>query len=405
MRYLLLSIFIILSSVANSQSLIEKYHNDTILLIPDGEYASSIDWDSLYKSYPKYQDSGPHDSHVKIAVSDNGDTYMSFFLINEIWKFDDKGNLTDKLRREENKRFGSIKLVLGDSLIITYYGSQQINVLNINGTVIKTFPIDFYPRAIELKDAHTLAVAGIKNNVSVEYVLIDISSGTIKSLFSEEVMSKQDFKGYLPFYLPTKYSHKHPLLSISSRYGLIVGNPETGSFKIIDFEGYVKDEFMPDITPIILEENDIKSHYQWVLAQIHNSIERTLELSNLNEKAKLKRIKTMNKSIEAMTPLYLDINNYYPRLPYFSKILFDNEENLLVFEFTRAAESENKLSVVAIDQHGEIVARTNLLTDEYQLMIPTDKFIFHNGYIYALCRKKADKESPLELKRFRLSIR
>ena len=86
-----------------------------------------------------------------------------------------------------------------------------------------------------------------------------------------------------------------------------------------------------------------------------------------------------------------------------STLIIDNENNLLVFEYTRKMdEINNMFNVVAYNKNGEILARTKFISEEYNLSFQDWRIIFYNGYLYAVCEKKDCEGIPLRLMRFRL---
>jgi hypothetical protein len=102
--------------------------------------------------------------------------------------------------------------------------------------------------------------------------------------------------------------------------------------------------------------------------------------------------------------IYRDIRNYNPYFPYFSNIIYDDEGNLLVFEFTNTnAKENNYFNVIAYDNNGQKIARTSFICDDYDLSFSDAKFVISKGYVYAVATLKNSMGMPLRLVKLRMT--
>ncbi len=74
---------------------------------------------------------------------------------------------------------------------------------------------------------------------------------------------------------------------------------------------------------------------------------------------------------------------------------------VLVFEFTEEKDT-NKFNVYSYKMDGALIGVSSFETQEYDLTFTHDKFVFHDGYIYALAIKKNAVGVPLRLVKFEL---
>ena len=90
------------------------------------------------------------------------------------------------------------------------------------------------------------------------------------------------------------------------------------------------------------------------------------------------------------------------KLPAFSTIIKDSDENVLFFEIPEE-EGANVFHVWVYKDGGEFICRSSFECEDYNLSITPDKMIFRDGYIYGLQTLKHAEGNPLRLVRFRLS--
>jgi len=90
------------------------------------------------------------------------------------------------------------------------------------------------------------------------------------------------------------------------------------------------------------------------------------------------------------------------KVPMFSNIIKDSDDNLLFFKFPKEVNA-NRFSVWIYKEDGKFISQSSFVCDDYDLQIIPSKMVFKDGYIYALQNLKRGSGVPLRLVRFKLS--
>ncbi|MBV2247915.1 MAG: hypothetical protein KUL83_12165, partial [Lentimicrobium sp.] len=99
---------------------------------------------------------------------------------------------------------------------------------------------------------------------------------------------------------------------------------------------------------------------------------------------------------------YLDPAYYPEKLPSVSQAMFDSDNNLLVFAFTKESNA-NEFAFYSYDNLGNKIGRSTFKTDNYDLNFSDSKFIFYKGDVIGVqTLKDENSKIPVRLVRFRL---
>jgi hypothetical protein len=177
---------------------------------------------------------------------------------------------------------------------------------------------------------------------------------------------------------------------------LVAAYPATGEIALFDNTGKKLRQFKADLKPEVITREDREEYYQ----------NASKSLKKLEEDvAKMTKDKEYWDSYTAQYKQQLekfrDPANYPANLPYFSEMMVDSENNILLFRFTRE-EGSNKIDVYTFNSNGTKIATTSFIADDYELRINPPVFRFHNGSIYSVLKLKNATGNPLRLVKFNL---
>ena len=411
------------------QSLLNIFKTGKVYLIPDSSYAKNSDWGEIFFGYNDKLEYAQTGSEKEIAVSESGEIFMSLKNHYEIWLFDRNGNLKSRFGRKGTRpdqfpMMPSIKTIVGNKYYVTADVGGRLKIFHLNGEYYKSINIDFLPRDMGVVDDNTLMLSGWviwKNSNRHIVTKIDIATGEtdiVYSQFTERsalkvstiivgsdttlVTEMEPREGKI--YLPSEMFFSQPMISISPFGTFVVANPGTGSIEYYNSSGKLLKSISPDIKPIQITQKDIDERYNDLITSHETAVKMIENRPDWNASKKKSYLEFLSENFEKKKRDYKNLSNFYPTLPYFSTLIFDNEGNLLVFEYTRREEEvNNRFSVFALDADGRKLAQASLISEDYRLSITNRKIIFKDGYLYAVCEKKGEEGVPLRLMRFILS--
>lgn len=100
---------------------------------------------------------------------------------------------------------------------------------------------------------------------------------------------------------------------------------------------------------------------------------------------------------------YLDPAYYPEKLPEISQAMFDSDNNLLVFAFTKES-GENKFMFYSYNNLGEKIGSSSFESDKYNLNLSNSKFVFFKGDVIGVQMLKYENSKiPVRLVRFGLA--
>lgn len=411
-----------------SQTLLETYKTGKINLIEDVAYGSGNDWENIFSGFNDKSMDQQIGHQKKIVVAPDGSVFMSHKNLHQIWKFNPEGQLVSKFGEQGGKphqfpMLPRIQSVVADKYYFTSDVHSRLKFFDFSGNFVKEIELDYMTWNFQPLEGGKILLNGSvlwKEGWREIVALLDFDSGKERIIhsefrdrlnFSSTVLvderdsiriiraDSQDNK----IYLPGVPYFKRPAKILLPTGEFMIANRETGEVKLFNSTGKLISDFKLDIKPIKINEQDVLDNYQKAKKNITSSIERIKNRKDWSEKMKKEYLEFYQNEELPRIEKYKEIANYYPYLPVFTDIIVDNEGNMLVFEFTRKEEQvDNKFSVIAFNKQGEILAKASLACQNYNLKISASTFMFHNGFIYAVCEEKGADSIPLRLVRFKL---
>lgn len=410
------------------QNLMDIYKSGTVYLKPLSEYGQENNWNEIFSGY--YDKSGNQQvgDEKKIIVSDAGEVFMSHKNHYQIWRFDKDGKLVGKYGEKGGKPYQfamlpSIETIVADKYYLTTDINGRLKLFTLDGEYYKSIKMDIMPRSIFARgNFHALYVGSVLWSTQWRYLVVDLNLETGKyDIVYSRFYPKGEFKlrkevvdgdtirfGYSTFgqgsiSIPGNVYVNRPHIAFTRNGNFVAAEPTEQAAKFFSSDGKLINEFNFDIEPISITDKDVEQRYNAVSAMFEETIERVRK-NDWTEARKEKWLEMYREYIEELKEVYKDRDNYLPTLPYFSKIFFDSDDNMLVFEFTRKEDIiDNKFSVIAYSSDGKRIAEASLVSEDYDLTITEETIVFHKGYLYAVCKKKNEEGIPLRLVKFRLS--
>ncbi len=198
----------------------------------------------------------------------------------------------------------------------------------------------------------------------------------------------------MPFAKPL--GRRHPPIVANVGDELVVAIPETGEILIYDLDGKLLSKQNIDWAKDYVSVEEQKEIQRNAIERYRNIKEpRFVEWASPEENraARDYLVREMEKDLEKISkPI---------RMPFFSTLIQDSDDNLLFFEFPKE-EGANKFNVWVYQDGGQFVAQSSFHVEGYELEIKNSKMAFHDGYLYALVKKKGAEGVPLRVMRFEL---
>ncbi len=410
-----------------AQHLADLYKSGSIVLTADPSYGNKNDWNKLLPEYAQ-KDFG-HETGVSknIVVAPDGSVFMSHRTRHSISKFDKYGNFLFEFGKKGGKKASdfiympSVEGILDNKYLYTTAVDGRMHFFDLNGKWVKTLTLKYMPlKTIPLKNG-TIAILGHvpwKNSQSKSIIsLLDFRTGKEKAIYSEiESYAQQGIVTIEPYTVKDQNgkeqkcgpaislgnpvsdgTYSKPFLAFSSDGKLVLGNPQTAEIRTIDYTGKVIRSFKANITSQAISSTDRNNYYEKAkgnFSQIKSMIGGDSHGKEYVEYYQREYLKQIEKFKE---PAY-----YPPHLPYFSQLMVDSDNNILLFRYTKE-EGSNKFDVFSFDTQGKKIATSSFLSKEYELQINPNIFKFHGGNIYSFAKLKSVKSgNPMRLVKFRL---
>lgn len=422
------SIFIfavLISLTLQAQPLATIYKGGVIKLVPDAEYAKTNDWNKLFSDYNQLAGSRPIGMSKQIVVAPDGSVFMSHHTRHSITKFDRNGNFVKEFGKQGGKSpadfiyMPSVEGVLDGKYLYTTAVDGRMHFFDLNGKWVKTIRLKYMPLGTKPLKGGKIAIMGHVpcGNGSKQIVsLLNFSDGKEK-IISSAFQSYNKGKGWTVInpYIYTDAEGKEKricMIDFSSPFmdefiyrlrfatttdgSLVAADPSTGQIKIFDQNGKVIKQFKTDLKQDVITKEDREEFYQNALKKVKgieaNVVRTTKDKANWDN-----YIGQFKPMIEKLR----DQANYPANLPYFSEMIVDSENNILLFRFTRE-EGSNKFDVYTYNSQGVKIASTSFIADSYDLKINPSVFKFHNGSIYSFVKLRGATGNPMRLVKFEL---
>lgn len=415
----------LLVSVTSAQKLLDIYKNGPVKLIPDKNYGTKNNWESVFNLYYDTINTHGQSSELdkKIIVAPDGYVFMDHRNRFEIWKFGPDGTFVKSFGSKGSKpnQFimrPDIEAVVNDKYVITSEVNGRLKFFDLEGNLFKSINLNYIATDFcamnngeillkgfviwKTKIRHIIVKLNIftgKEDIIFDYFTeggIMLTMTNVDSLINS-VKSKRNIR--LP---DNSFFISRPVVTLLQDGKVIISNSETGGMKVYSSDGKEILNSKMDIEPVAITEADVKENYEKMRQNYIKEIEY-FKKSTSGSEYKQKYIDVYQKLLDN-SDIYENVRNYYPFLPYFSNIILDDEGNLLVFEFTGRDEvKSNIFNVIAYDGNGQKIARTSFICDDYDLSFSDATFVISKRYVYAVAKLKNEKGMPLRLVKLKIS--
>ena len=423
--------FLLAFLIANSQGLIETYKKNQIVLEEDPAFGTKNNWKELFYDIGATRNQGKDGQNKEIVVAPDGRIYMSHHSRHSISLYDKDGNFVKEFGQRGGKKesdFIYMPTVLGimdGKYLVTSSVDGRMLLFDLDGNWVKTIRLDYLPiRSAILKNGK-IALLGHTSwtTKSRQFVAIrDIDSGKEKIIWDKfediptaepakpEVASSQKKTGtvvmkfkyggmWIMEFPYSKAMFSQPQLLTNSEGNLILAFPETGEVKTYSADGIlVKSISVSAGERLPVTKEDREAFYK----KLQNQIK---EMEEKRDKAKESEKAYYNDVVEKLTAnsaKALDPEMYPEKLPTMSNCVFDSDNNLLVFAFTKE-KNQNRFFVYTYNSAGQKVAESSFVSDKYNLNFGSSKFRFYKGSVIAVQTLKDEKaEVPVRLVKFNL---
>lgn len=417
----ILSLFIY--ATLSSQQLSSVYKAAEIKLVPDAQYAKDNNWNKLFPDYNQKSGSKTIGMNKQIVVAPDGSVFMSHSTRHSISKFDKNGNFIKEFGKKGGKLASdfvyrpSVQGILDSKYLYTAAVDGRMHFFDLNGNWIKTIKLKYMPLGSVPLQGGKIAIIGYsswKGNSSREIIsilnFIDSKEKIIISKVDPYDSNKKIVIGPLNYVDNNGKTRKGSMISYSLPFmhsrlrlattttgNLVVAYPGTGEIAIYTPDGIKIKQFKAEVKPEVISKEDLEDYYQKAIEYVKKT-EEGVKLSNRKNKEYWNEYLAGYKS---QLEKFRDPANYPANLPYFSEMIVDSENNILLFRFTRK-EGSNKFDVYAFNSLGAKIATSTFVADNYDLKINPSVFKFHNGSIYSFVKLKGDTGNPMRLVKFDL---
>jgi len=422
-KLLVILIFVLVVVSAYSQNLLDIYKSGKVTLVPDTEYAKDVDWDRALESWTDTMVGRWVGDRKSLLVAPDGSAIVSHHFRDFYTVFSPRGDFENELqvKNEQGRTFRSLPHMHGvlDGNIY-YSGLDNMGIMlcfDKDGNLKKTLHLDYMARQIIPLPGRKLALVGwvlwsdkVREFVAIvdyetneENIIWDhfntrgFGPSTHRNMFNYSYKFKEGgmiSATTMPFVKALGMSHPPIIANVGDK--LIVTIPETGEIRIYDLDGKLLSKQTIDWAKNYVSVEEQKEIQRKAIERYRNIREpRFFEWASAQENRAARDyfVQEMEKDLNA-------INKPIP-MPVFSTLIQDSDDNLLFFEFPKE-EGANKFNVWVYQDGGQFVAQSSFYVEGYDLEIKNSKMAFHDGYLYALVKKKGAEGVPLRVVRFEL---
>ena len=291
-----------------------------------------------------------------IAVSDNGELFISNYSKYNIYKFDANGNFVSEFGKEGSEKGEflyrpTLHGILDNKYVFASDHQGRIQLFDLNGNFVKMVKIDYMPlQIIPLKNNKIAIYGHVPYNGDVKYIVSikDINTGEenivdsyFNSLTKLKPITIKTKEGYMYSYSPSGLQDK-TIIERTPEGNLIVGHNVQSKLTIFNPNGKKLNEFDLNLA-----------------AKKTSQEEKDEFLNKIKEVLKEKGLYEQNKE------LFNDPNIYPDYFPIFYSIKTDPEGNILIFKFS---ESKGN-SFLVYDKNGNYICEPSIQSDNLKLDI------------------------------------
>lgn len=408
-------VFIMISTNTMGQKFAELYKNETIELVAIAGYGTSNNWDEVFSDPVDNSSAKDIGKQKQIVVAPDGSVFMSHKTHYEIWKFDKQGNLVKKFGQKGSNpgqfvMMPAVEGILGGKYVYTSDVHGRMQFYDLDGNYQKILKLDYMP--LDSKPLGNLKIAILGHvpwsNRRTKHIISikDYNTGDEKIIWSrisdnnKGVITVNTGDGsILSFSVPnSNRSVKWPRMATSKSGNLIVATPSDGTVTVYSPQGEIVNSFALNISAIKIEQSDIDEYYKTAEKNIPKFKERLENTGRYNEQEVGDMVKQYREEIKKLE----DPGQYSEYLPYFTNLMVDSDGNLLVFEYTKS-KNLNKFRVYSFNSMGKYLNTSSFNSNEYKISLSPRKFIFHNGFIYNVAKKKEGSGNLMRLVKFEVN--
>jgi len=410
-----------------SQQLSTIYKSGEIKLVPDASYAKNVNWDKQFSDFDQTAWGKTVGLYKQIVVAPDGSVFMSHHTRHSISKFDKNGNFVKEFGKKGGKSpadfiyMPSVQGILDGKYLYTTAVDGRMHFFDLNGNWVKTIRLKYMPLGSMPMKGGKIAILGhVPSGNGAKHIisLLNYSDGKekiISSTFEPYTSSDKNSIKITPYFYKDKNGKEQHIgqwfscslpFSHSSYYrvrfatnsagNLVAAYPSIGEIAVFDNTGKKLRQFKADQKPEVITREDREDYYQNVAKDMKRLEENVAKMTKDKEYWD-SYVAQYKQQLEK----FRDPANYPANLPYFSEMMVDSENNILLFRFTRE-EGSNKFDVYTYNSTGSKIATTSFITDKYDLKINPAVFRFHKGSIYSILKVKNAVGNPLRLVKFDL---
>ncbi len=425
MKKLILMLSLGWSSMLMAQNPAAVYSKSTIRLTPDISFGKNMNW-SQFPADPKKQ-SG---TLRRFEIAPNGSVFMTFRTQHTIQKLSPDGNAVNSFGEKGGEKPSdfiyepTVQGILDGKYIYTIAVDGRMHFFDLNGKWVKTITLKYGPLNTTPLKGGKIAILGFTvgkvNKQSIR--ILDFYTGIEKEIYSEpwrvndatQIVIMPNAKGYTDsdgkYHVATTYkppvttmllpfsnvtSYYKPRIATTKDGNLILSFPATGMISIYSPTGQKIRQFKADITPLVITKEDREEYYQKAVNQVKKQ-EANVAKSESNKEYWNEYI----AQYKAQLYKFREPENYPAHLPYFSEMMVDNDNNILLFQFTKE-EGSNRFDVYTFNNQGTKIATSSFESDDYDLQMNPALFKFYKHSIYTYGKKKGT-ENAYRLVKFNL---
>ena len=417
-----------------SQTLLDTYKNGAVKLIPETNYAQDNDWNQVFRSYYDKM----YDTYIGkrkyVTVLSDGSVVVSHSYTDYYTLFDKDGNFVREfsINTGKNKKLQKpIAGALNDKVLYTKADNLgKIHFIDLQGNIKKIVNIKYSVYDILPLPGDRLLVTGFVVGKKCRDIvsIVDYNTGDQKVIYSywwEDGRYTVSSTGEeVPFFYRKKLENgsefmigDHPadaVMPIGLRQSsirvrvaivkqkIVVAAPSVNQVITYDLNGV---ELSRKSIPFGKKELSVAEQKEILRKQIEDTKKTTdptmVPNVSMNVESEVYKKEILPELVKKMEKDMALITEPV-KLPVFTTIIKDSEDNLLFFEIPET-KGGNKFNVWVYQDGGEFVCQSSFVCDDYDLVINADRMAFHNGFLYSVQDKKGAKGIPMRLVKFRLS--
>lgn len=416
-KFILAIVLLLAFQLVNSQNLAEIYKINKVKLEEDPTFGAKNDWKQVFYDVSATRDQGMDGMNKAIIVAPDGTIFMSHHSRHSISIFDKDGNYVRDFGKKGGKESDFIYMptvigIMDGKTIVTTAVDGRMLFFDLNGNWVKTVRLDFLPLGNAILKNNKIAILGHTSWTSKYRMFVtikDIETGKEKIIWdkfsegthSNEIVVKHKEGGMSTLSLP--YTHSgftRPQLLTTKEGNLAMAFRETGEVKIYSPNGELIKSFTVSAGErLAVTQQDREEYYKKAVEQI-KAMEAAKEKADEKQKVKMEESITQQKE---QIKKYLDPSLYPEKLPTLSQVMFDSDNNLLVYSFTKD-KGENQFWVYTYSPEGQKIAESSFASDKYNLNFSSSKFQFFKGNIIAV-QTLVDQKAEVPIRLVRLNLK